>query len=177
MYLSNPRMSPKWLTDTGWINHKLRIWSLKCSITFLCAGIRCDWCNIDKSPILKVRGFHVCCNTRSEDRKWFYHTLKKLLDISWIDRKFNVAIYCGDKVTFIAEISTVFLFSVTMLKFQGTIFSQTLQLLALIGIFTIKTKYIKTCTELSHPGCLLLQFYALNHVLIIYIGRNNRIGL
>ncbi len=26
------------------------------------------------------------------------------------------------------------------------------------------TKYIKTCTELSHPGCLLLQFYALNHV-------------
>ncbi len=31
------------------------------------------------------------------------------------------------------------------------------------------TKYIKTYTELSHPGCLLLQFYALNHVLIIYI--------
>ncbi len=31
------------------------------------------------------------------------------------------------------------------------------------------TKYIKTCTELSHPGCLLLQFYALNHVLIIYM--------
>ena len=30
-----------------------------------------------------------------------------------------------------------------------------------------KTKYIKTCTELSHPGCLLLQFYALNYVLII----------
>ncbi len=28
------------------------------------------------------------------------------------------------------------------------------------------TKYIKTCTELSHPGCLLLQFYALNHVFV-----------
>ncbi len=27
-----------------------------------------------------------------------------------------------------------------------------------------QTKYIKTCTELSHPGCLLLQFYALNNV-------------
>ncbi len=26
----------------------------------------------------------------------------------------------------------------------------------------LMTKYIKTCTELSHPGCLLLQFYALN---------------
>ncbi len=35
------------------------------------------------------------------------------------------------------------------------------------------TKYIKTCTELSHPGCLLLQFYALNHVFIIYILRCN----
>ncbi len=31
------------------------------------------------------------------------------------------------------------------------------------------TKYIKTCTELSHPGCLLLQFYAFNHVLINYM--------
>ena len=30
----------------------------------------------------------------------------------------------------------------------------------------VETKYIKTCTELSHPGCLLLQFYALNHVFI-----------
>ncbi len=37
-------------------------------------------------------------------------------------------------------------------------------------------RYIKTCTELSHPGCLLLQFEALNHVLIIYICRNNGIS-
>ncbi len=34
---------------------------------------------------------------------------------------------------------------------------------------SVLTKYIKTCTELLHPGGLLLQFYALNHVLIIYI--------
>ncbi len=33
------------------------------------------------------------------------------------------------------------------------------------------TKYIKTCMELSHPGCLLLQFCALNHVFNhIYAG-------
>ncbi len=33
------------------------------------------------------------------------------------------------------------------------------------------TKYIKTCMELSHPGCLLLQFYALNRVFNhIYAG-------
>ena len=36
-------------------------------------------------------------------------------------------------------------------------------------IFLAMTKYIKSCTELSHPGCRLLQFYALNHVLIIYM--------
>ncbi len=36
---------------------------------------------------------------------------------------------------------------------------------------TAMTKYIKTCTELSHPGCLLLQFYALNYVFNhIYAG-------
>ena len=38
---------------------------------------------------------------------------------------------------------------------------------SLLGTILVWTKYIKTCTELSHPGCLLLQFYALNHVLII----------